>query len=793
MSSSRNAASPDTFKTKDSQPSIRIMKPTNRDWIKEILELGDNANLLPQLLQQFAQSSVIPFVGAGLSAPYNLPQWAELVKGLVPDEEIRTKVEERLAANDYEGAAEVLMEVRGPRRFQLLFRERFESIAIDLSKKTAVSLLARFRRGPIITTNFDRVIESVLEHEGCSPKVIAGEHREAISRVFQYDQDALIKVHGDINDPAGRVLSKSEYDEAYSRWLDTLLRNMATRSMVFLGCSLETDRPMKVLADLVKGGHGLIHHYAFLSFSPTPEEVRKRSKQLSEECHIDVIWYPTGKHECVTQLLEYVIEEVRPEPPRNRRGPIYRNIPEGRATLFGRNCDPLVKLIESSRLVSVEGSRGVGKTSFALQALRKLMDKNTFSAPAWITASARKDKLRLSHVLDAISLAIDYPFRAPVATTQEKESKLAEELKRRKSRCLLLFDNYETVTDPDVEGFLFDPKRLPENLYVLFTLSGRLERAGVVSFPLEELDAADTIAMFRDRLARHRLKQESDEDVGLLHKTVGGNPLAIELIVGLLRMDVDFRDLLKKLNEGKGNVLQRIFEESSNRLDSSQGDVLQAVSIFVRPALAEAVQAASNLSKNGFEEALEVLARLYLLKRLTMHEEQDSDLGGRRYFVHPYIRDLLERRDEKAEAAFYNRLAKFYAQYIPERGGSPEKEEAAEVQELDGELDNILGVFDGCWKVQAEKLGVVVVTAMARWLFTESHWDDLEKYGTGAASDAQRLGDHRAAARILSEIGRTHSYRLDFTGAAKIFDKAMKLARKGLRIFGDCLHPASYR
>jgi tetratricopeptide (TPR) repeat protein len=267
-----------------------------------------------------------------------------------------------------------------------------------------------------------------------------------------------------------------------------------------------------------------------------------------------------------------------------------------------------------------------------------------------------------------------------------------------------------------------------------------------------------------------------------LYRTVGGNPLAIELVVGLLRMEVPLEDVLNRIEKKNGSILQRVFEESWNLLNGRQRETLQALSIFMRPALAEAVQAAANLDKVRFEDTLEVLARLYLVKRLTMHEEQESLLTGRRYFLHPYIRDLLETlRREGEEATFYKRLASSYVSYIRDRGGTPEKEDAADVDQLNGELDNILGILEGCWKVGEGRLVIPVAEAMARWLFTESHWDHLEKYGARAADDARKMGEPHAAARILSEIGRTYSYRLDFDRASKIFADALTLAGRDPR------------
>jgi hypothetical protein len=70
---------------------------SNADWLPAILELGDNKTLLPNLISQFQKVGVVPFVGAGLSAPYNLPQWSELIQSLATDEKTRTRVKDLLA------------------------------------------------------------------------------------------------------------------------------------------------------------------------------------------------------------------------------------------------------------------------------------------------------------------------------------------------------------------------------------------------------------------------------------------------------------------------------------------------------------------------------------------------------------------------------------------------------------------------------------------------------------------------------------------------------------------------
>jgi len=746
--------------------------------LKRLLEIANNRALLPLLIRQVKDAGVIPFVGAGLSASYQLPQWRSLLENLATDPATRADVDRMLGDGEYEAAADLLMTVKGPRLFQIAFRHQFD-VPIDVTMKTAVTSLVRMRRGPIITTNFDRVLEAVFIASGCPLDVVVGERPEQTREVMQFQTDALLKVHGDIHDPADRVLTKDEYDANYSRWLRVLLKNVATRSLLFLGCSLNKDRPMTALAELVSEKHVQTEHFALLSALESETEMRERSRQLAERQHILVIWYPRGEHTYVKAILDHIADELAPELRRNFRlakRPLFRDVPEGRLDLFGRNSDELVELVSTLPVVVIEGNRGVGKTAFALQVLRRFMDRDTFGGLAWITASTRKEELQLSHVLDAISIAIDYPFKAQTRL-EEKEGLLRKELDEvRNLSCLLLLDNYETVADPNIDAFVFDPNRRPRNLSVLLTSTGRLVRPGIRAFPLDELDRPSAIAMFRERCTRDGLPQEGDEDLARLYDVVGGNPLAIEWIVGQMREGEHLSDLVSELRHGKAEILTRVFQHSWDRLEANERRVLEAMTLFIRPALHDSLIAASGLGDEAFRASLKALTRLYLVKTLKLHDNSNLQLTGRRYFVHPFTRDFLQGQLGSGTCELYARAVAFYHVYVPERGGTPEREEAADIAQLNGERENILGVLDGCHRCNKLEPAYRLVLQMARWLFIESHWDDLERYGQRAVDDAIKLGDAHSAARILTEVGRTCAYRSEFSRAEQAFDRAQALA-----------------
>lgn len=51
----------------------KLSSNTESEWLERVMALGHNRVMLPALFAQIRGPGVIPFVGAGLSAPYNLP------------------------------------------------------------------------------------------------------------------------------------------------------------------------------------------------------------------------------------------------------------------------------------------------------------------------------------------------------------------------------------------------------------------------------------------------------------------------------------------------------------------------------------------------------------------------------------------------------------------------------------------------------------------------------------------------------------------------------------------------
>jgi hypothetical protein len=126
--------------------------------------LGDNPRNMELLIEQLRTGGVIPFVGAGMSAPFNFPDWKAFLLKQAPNAQIRKKVNLRLAKGQYEEAAEDLLRIAGTNSFQDAIDATFGPSRLGtLPEDAAVCLLPALCPGPVLTTNFDSVLEKVYE------------------------------------------------------------------------------------------------------------------------------------------------------------------------------------------------------------------------------------------------------------------------------------------------------------------------------------------------------------------------------------------------------------------------------------------------------------------------------------------------------------------------------------------------------------------------------------------------------------------------------------------------------
>jgi hypothetical protein len=298
--------------------------PASSDIVQEVEADTENAWYLAQLEKQVRSSiGVIPFVGAGLSRPLGFPLWTEFLQQEALAAGIGPKIQQRIERGEYEEAAEALQAARGIRRFEDAVQRVFGRDESRQGRtRYAVDLLPQLTRGPVITTNFDRNLEHVFANaqSAFTSRACGGQVSTAVD-ALNAGTRLLLKLHGDYVEPQSRVLTLQQYAAAYGsanpadidfeRPLPRLLRLLIqSRPLLFLGCSLNSDRTIQVLGRVTRE-YPELAHYAVVERPAEDDEFQRRDRFLSDHC-IRPIWYPTGRHDALPILLEKLVGHPQP-------------------------------------------------------------------------------------------------------------------------------------------------------------------------------------------------------------------------------------------------------------------------------------------------------------------------------------------------------------------------------------------------------------------------------------------------------------------------------------------------
>lgn len=252
---------------------------------------------------------IVPFVGAGMSQPLGFPGWRDFLTRASEWHSDPPSVLKAIEDGQYEEAATLLWQ-QDPDAFQRSVRRDFTRSYTDAQlAATAIRLLPMIASGPVITTNFDHVLEDVFRHAGHPfERVVAGPQPDHVIRAMHRNEHVLLKMHGDAEDRTFRTFTGKEYDRNYEA-LPPLQRILYTnRPLLFLGCSLDRDRTLAVLETIHKEVPGL-GHYGIVAASNHVETQRKRRKRLNE-LGISPLWYPPGEYVWIRELLENLIREA---------------------------------------------------------------------------------------------------------------------------------------------------------------------------------------------------------------------------------------------------------------------------------------------------------------------------------------------------------------------------------------------------------------------------------------------------------------------------------------------------
>ncbi|NJE74031.1 hypothetical protein E0L15_05320 [Pseudoflavonifractor sp. SW1122] len=270
---------------------------------------------------------LIPFVGAGLSVPC-YPLWPSALKELAEQVAVPETKSDILDMVEGENpqlleAAQALEDYWGPRGMADHLLELFSAAKIQEHKEKlphqSVWLLPLLFPGkPAVTTNFDRVLETVYHMQGCQfDTKILPNRQELQDQLRQGERHGLLKLHGDIGSEtleySSIIFGKRQYQEAYqpgTPMVTNLQAWFSGKMLLFLGCSLKADEYLNLLQGVVQLHPG-VTHYAILECEDV-RDAAARARQLRDQWGIQALFYPKGRHEAVRVILEKLLEDHNP-------------------------------------------------------------------------------------------------------------------------------------------------------------------------------------------------------------------------------------------------------------------------------------------------------------------------------------------------------------------------------------------------------------------------------------------------------------------------------------------------
>ena len=338
------------------------------------------------------------------------------------------------------------------------------------------------------------------------------------------------------------------------------------------------------------------------------------------------------------------------------------NLPLTLSSFVGRSheLDQLDGLLAGSRLLTLTGVGGAGKTRTALQLAARNLDR--FPDGAWLVdlSRIRDSTLVAAEVASALGILSGAPSQGPAAL----EEWLGECLLAR--RLLLVIDNCEHLVEATARLAHLLLSRAPD-ITILATSREMLGLPGEVTFPLpplslpaadatrpEQLAQSDAASLFCERARAAQpgfgLSDANASAVAQICRRLDGIPLALELAAARLRV-LGAQQVAQRLDQrfalltdsgrtavARHQTLRAAVDWSYNLLPPSEQAALRRLSVFPGTFDLEAAEAVvgdvSTEPGLGFP-VLDVISRL-VEKSLVLTEDSGTQI---RYRLLETLRD----------------------------------------------------------------------------------------------------------------------------------------------------------
>jgi predicted ATPase/class 3 adenylate cyclase len=499
------------------------------------------------------------------------------------------------------------------------------------------------------------------------------------------------------------------------------------------------------------------------------------------------------------RLYQLVIEGLPSEfPPLKTFGNRATNLPVQPNRLIGRTEElaAITGLLRNreTRLLTLTGPGGTGKTRLALHAGAELVD--TFADGVFVVflASLRDPEL----VLNVIAETLGLRERAGETT----EEVLASYLNER--NVLLLLDNLEHLLDAASAASKLLASAL--NLSMLVTSREPLRLAAERLFQVQPLSAPDSatsttaaalehdsVALFVERATAAKSDFELTGDnanaIGEICRCLDGLPLAIELAAARIRI-FSPEALVQRLDqrltflttgtrdaEERQWTLRATIEWSHELLSAEEEMLFARLAVFLGGFRLDAAEAVCD---PGGELGIDLIDGLASLVDKSLLRQRDDPDGEPRFWMLETIREYALERLEASGAA--DAIARRHAVHYVElaeraevelRGGS----QLTWLVRLDAEQDNVRAALR--WSLGNDpELPLRLAGSLYQFWEYRGHWNEGMRSVRESIGRATGGSAHPSYARALFSAGFLAQITGDYERSIRLLENALSLFRE---------------
>lgn len=636
------------------------------------------------LVERFAHGNGTVFVGAGISLGSRLPSWGELMSHL------RTDLGKEIGpSTDYLHIAE-LFETKHSRQVLVQYlKDRLGDVRFQLTKTHELIVGLPVQR--IYTTNFDTLLEQASQKKQINRNVIFNTAHVGFSDTSTL---SIVKLHGDLADPASIVISARDFYSYLARnpaVADLLKVELQTHTVLFLGYSFGDPNLAMILGNSVlQSGPSQPMLYS-LQFKPSPVYIQAMRARGVKVIKLDVEPNTPEADQAIEDWLRAFKQGlVSFERRRHRFVRQDKHLHEQRLPLLRKNAVRRMKMSErirtglqsDFRVLIVKGEAGIGKTQLVAEAATDslysagaFMTDNAFERVIWVKASFDLKRVgwvghTLKGILDTIASNVDTLVISEGSDVDLKKKRAEINVILQERRLLVVIEDFEDprsdriANDANLEARVAAFEEIKEWLENSGPYANPMSRIVVTSrtaivagFVVEiaKLDRGEAIELLEDHVRAIMLRSHKvpfgDRFEEQVLELTAMNPQAIKLALGLCNGIGDpagVVERLKALFDGKVGldkielVFTLLVEDilvEVKRPSAVAGDIVTAMTIFPTEEWvpAELLEAAVDIAGAGDLNFATMAKRSVLFGLLEYNARKDE------YLMPRIIKEVLIR------------------------------------------------------------------------------------------------------------------------------------------------------